>query len=135
MPSSSDEVLSLRELVAQLTRRVYRLEQALHDAGIDVVKELPTVAEQPAASPPAVAPPPPPSPIPTELAPATPFVSPRAEFAAPAVGQPSPAAGHDDLEFTVGSHWLNRIGIAATLIGVSYFLKLAFDNNWIGPAG
>ena len=40
-----------------------------------------------------------------------------------------------DLESRIGSHWLNRIGIAAVLIGVSYFLKFAFDNNWIGPAG
>jgi len=30
---------------------------------------------------------------------------------------------------------LNRIGIAALLIGISYFLKFAFENNWIGPAG
>jgi len=30
---------------------------------------------------------------------------------------------------------LNRVGIAAVLIGVSYFLKYAFDNNWIGAAG
>ena len=30
---------------------------------------------------------------------------------------------------------MNRIGIAALLIGISYFLKLAFDSNWIGPAG
>ena len=40
-----------------------------------------------------------------------------------------------DLESRIGSHWLNRIGISAVLIGVSYFLKFAFDNNWIGPAG
>ena len=40
-----------------------------------------------------------------------------------------------DLEARIGSHWLNRIGIAAVLIGVSYFLKFAFDSNWIGPAG
>ena len=40
-----------------------------------------------------------------------------------------------NLESRIGSHWLNRIGIAALLIGVSYFLKFAFDNNWIGPAG
>lgn len=40
-----------------------------------------------------------------------------------------------DLEARIGSHWLNRIGIAALLIGISYFLKFAFDNNWIGPAG
>jgi uncharacterized membrane protein len=44
---------------------------------------------------------------------------------------------HDarDLEGTIGKLWLNRIGIIAILIGVSYFLKYAFDNNWIGPAG
>src|SRR5712692_4225230 len=40
-----------------------------------------------------------------------------------------------DLESRIGSHWLNRIGIAAVLIGVSYFLKYAFENNWIGPSG
>src|SRR5438876_378121 len=39
------------------------------------------------------------------------------------------------LESRIGSHWLNCIGIAAVLIGVSYFLKFAFDNDWIGPAG
>ncbi len=40
-----------------------------------------------------------------------------------------------DLESRIGSHWLNRIGITAVLIGVSYFLKFAFDNDWIGPTG
>lgn len=38
-----------------------------------------------------------------------------------------------DLEGTIGKLWLNRIGIIAILIGVAYFLKLAIDNNWIGP--
>src|SRR4029077_10688475 len=45
----------------------------------------------------------------------------------------TPEAHESDLESRIGSHWLNRIGIAAVLIGVSYFLKFAFDNNWIGP--
>lgn len=40
-----------------------------------------------------------------------------------------------NLEARIGAHWLNRIGIAAVLIGVSYFLKYAFENGWIGPAG
>lgn len=48
---------------------------------------------------------------------------------------PPSATEHPDLEKRIGSHWLNRIGIAAVLIGVSYFLKFAFDNGWIGPAG
>jgi uncharacterized membrane protein len=45
------------------------------------------------------------------------------------------ARGRHDLEARIGSQWLNRIGIAAMLIGVSYFLKYAFESNWIGPAG
>ena len=40
-----------------------------------------------------------------------------------------------DLESRIGSHWLNRIGIAAVLIGISYFLKFAFENDWIGASG
>lgn len=40
-----------------------------------------------------------------------------------------------DLENVIAGRWFNRIGIVAILIAVSYFLKLAFDNNWIGPTG
>jgi len=39
----------------------------------------------------------------------------------------------ESLERRIGSQWLNRVGVVAVLIGVSYFLKLAFDNGWIGP--
>ena len=39
------------------------------------------------------------------------------------------------LENRIGSQWFNRIGILAMLIGVAWFLKLAFDNHWIGPLG
>jgi uncharacterized membrane protein len=38
-----------------------------------------------------------------------------------------------NLESRIGSQWLNRIGIIAVLIGISYFLKYAFENNYIGP--
>ena len=46
-------------------------------------------------------------------------------------------AAHEgtNLEKKIGQYWLNRIGIVAMLIGVSYFLKYAFDNNWVGPGG
>src|SRR5436190_17175885 len=40
-----------------------------------------------------------------------------------------------DLESRIGAHWLNRIGIVAVLIGVSFFLKYAFEAEWIGPIG
>jgi uncharacterized membrane protein len=119
MPSSPNETLSLRELIAQLTSRVYRLEQALHNAGIELPKE-PAAAAPPVA----VAPPPPVMP---PVAPREP--SPVAGYEAPRVDQPRA------LESVIGSQWLNRIGIAAVLVGVSFFLKWAFDNNWIGPSG
>ncbi len=45
------------------------------------------------------------------------------------------ASDGDGFEKQIGQYWLNRIGIVAILIGVSYFLKYAFENNWIGPAG
>ena len=51
----------------------------------------------------------------------------------PSPGDKAPPA-RNNLEARIGSHWLNRIGIAALLIGVSYFLKYAFESNWIGPA-
>ena len=38
-----------------------------------------------------------------------------------------------NLESRIGAQLLNRIGIVAVLIGVAWFLKLAFDRNWIGP--
>ena len=40
-----------------------------------------------------------------------------------------------DLEGTIGKLWFNRVGIFALLFGVAFFLKYAFDNNWIGPSG
>ncbi len=38
-------------------------------------------------------------------------------------------------EQILGGHWLARIGVIAIVIGIGFFLKYAFDNNWIGPTG
>ncbi|MEK7501541.1 MAG: DUF2339 domain-containing protein [Patescibacteria group bacterium] len=35
----------------------------------------------------------------------------------------------------VSGRMLGKIGITAVIIGISFFLKYAFDNNWVGPAG
>ncbi|HWO02688.1 MAG TPA: DUF2339 domain-containing protein [Blastocatellia bacterium] len=40
-----------------------------------------------------------------------------------------------DLESRIGGNWFNRIGIIAICFGVAFFLKYAFDNEWIGPGG
>jgi uncharacterized membrane protein len=57
-------------------------------------------------------------------------------FAAPPLHRSQPKSSSAlDLETRIGGRWLNRIGIAALIIAVTYFLKYAFDNNWIGPSG
>lgn len=40
-----------------------------------------------------------------------------------------------ELEQKIGGKWLAVIGVLALILGVSFFLKYAFDNNWIGPVG
>lgn len=40
-----------------------------------------------------------------------------------------------DLESRIGAQWLNRVGIVAVLIGVSFFLKYTLGAGWIGPIG
>ena len=55
--------------------------------------------------------------------------------------QPPPQVGVIDAmpgwnwEWLLGGNWLARIGVVALIIGVGFFLKLAFDNNWIGETG
>ena len=40
-----------------------------------------------------------------------------------------------NLEFRIGGTWFNRIGVVAVILGLAFFLKYAFDNDWIGPMG
>lgn len=47
---------------------------------------------------------------------------------------PDPIAAFD-WETIIAGRWLNRVGLLAVAIGVSYFLKYAIDNDWIGPHG
>ncbi len=110
MANPKDELEELRARVAALTARIYRLEQA---AGLGLM------------------------PPPREPAqPATPAI-PVPQSTPPPVAKPGPApvARPESLESKIGAQWLNRIGIVAVLIGVSYFLKYAFENDWIGEAG
>jgi len=57
--------------------------------------------------------------------------------APPPTGHPPPATRPKpkaNVESLIGAHWLNRVGIAALLVGAAFFLKYAFENEWIGPA-
>ena len=119
MDVPQSELEAIRQALAELTTRVYRMEQRLQMAAPTPAPPAAARAESAATvGSPVSAPRPAPPPI----------IPLRAGIAASVKSQAN-------LESRIGSHWLNRIGILALLIGVSYFLKFAFDNNWIGPAG
>jgi uncharacterized membrane protein len=46
-----------------------------------------------------------------------------------------PNGGEGDVESTIAGRWFNYVGILAVALAVAFFLKYAFDNDWIGPAG
>ena len=102
------------------TARVHRLEQL-----VEVQPQLSTPRPEPSPAP--VTPPTRP-----QSKPETSRLSPLAQPSFLHVSQQRTISG--DLESRIGSHWLNRVGIAAVLIGVSFFLDYAFENNWIGPS-
>jgi len=116
---SESEFEQLVQQIRELTARVHRLEQLLSveapKPGLTVRPETSFVRTTEVPSQPPRPPTPPPAPPPTSSD----------------VGSRSSS---EDLESRIGSHWLNRVGIAAVLIGVSFFLDYAFENNWIGPS-
>jgi uncharacterized membrane protein len=134
MDASDNDLEAIHRILAELTTRVYHIERKL---GIDTepVAQSPTAVSAQPSAPALLKPPPVAGAVPERPAPpAIPSVSvpPQAQAAYRVQLKAEPAAS---LESRIGSHWLNRIGITAVLIGISYFLKFAFDNNWIGPAG
>jgi len=40
-----------------------------------------------------------------------------------------------NFESEIGLKWFGRIGVLALIFGISFFLKYAFENNWIGESG
>src|SRR5450432_4110334 len=139
MASQQDDLEALKTQVAALTARVYQLERISGGAPSAPQENIP--AEQPRKVTP------PPSGTMLQAPPAPSVSSPLPIVSSPASQAPHPplhlriplasgkARSDTNLEKKIGQYWLNRIGIVAMLIGVSYFLKYAFDNNWIGPGG
>lgn len=112
----------IQKFLGVLEQRLFALERLAGSMG---AAPTPPGAPAPAKPPaePAVAPAPPaPQPAPPPVA---------APPLAPGAKLPSQL----DLETVIAGRWLNRIGILALIFAVSFFLKYAFDNNWIGPRG
>jgi uncharacterized membrane protein len=135
MSGPQDEIDALTKQVAALTARVYQLEQIRGISSQSHQEPVPQLQQQPSASP-SVA---------TTIRPSSAQTG-RGSLPAPTPSPEPPtqsrpilrspfSRGEAGLEKQIGQFWLNRIGIVALLFGVSYFLKYAFENNWIGPAG
>jgi len=128
----------------ELTFRVYQLEKKVAElqkllAATSTRSSSDSQAPVPSyTAPPATPAAPPEPPKPHEPTPST-FPQTPPPALPPRPAQPLPRTPKEpsasDLEALIGGRWFNRIGIIALLFAVSYFLKLAFDNNWIGPAG
>ena len=46
--------------------------------------------------------------------------------------KPEAESAHESLESRIGGRWALNVGIAAIVIGIAYFEKLAIDKGWIG---
>lgn len=131
----------LIERLSNLERRLSALENAVSLGGAQAVTP-------PRATP---APPTPVTPTPpaaaARSAPASPPEIPKSReltahppqtsiFAAPPLHvSQTKSSSTLDWETIIGGRWLNRIGIVALIGATTFFLKYAFDNNWIGPSG
>jgi uncharacterized membrane protein len=136
MASPQDDLEALKAQVGALTARVYALEQRSGLAAEARQQEIPSARQKAPASLPAkpVVQPPPTQAVPGVRA-AGPTQPLPPSLTLPEQVRKSSSTEGGDLEKKIGQYWLNRIGIVAMLIGVSYFVKLAFENNWIGPGG
>ena len=58
---------------------------------------------------------------------------PSVESAAEDSAGASPEGKRRDLETVIAGSWFTWIGIIAVTFGVAFFLKFAFDKQWVGP--
>ncbi len=143
--SESPEADDLQTVVAGLQAQVGRLQaQIIQQA--QRIDALETASPDPAlATPPLATPPPATPPLETPGHAAAPDRAPVETAQAPAAQQEPPPAtppsdeesapSSRDWEWLVGGNWLARVGTLALIIGIGFFLKLAFDNDWIGEIG
>jgi len=113
------EVRRLRDLVIVMNGRLVDLESK---------QGITAPPPEPAAAPAVPAPPPEPTPV----APIQEVAPPVVERV-PAPKAEPPKARHGEWEQILGGSWLARVGVIALIIGAGFFLKYAFDQNWLGP--
>ncbi|MBZ5535308.1 MAG: DUF2339 domain-containing protein [Acidobacteriia bacterium] len=138
-----DELLrrltDLEEIVARQTQRIFALES---QRGIPTSSSIraeqkpkPEVTAGPIAGvpPPSAASLAPPPPASAGQRATSPVLPPTAvPLFRESARTPNEAA--TSLEARIGGNWLLWVGIVAIVLGTVYFLKLAFENNWVGPS-
>lgn len=113
MQALQEEMRRLTELVALMHNRLLLLES---------IREIHTPVPEPTPAPPAAAAPRPEAPSAVTKPPP------------PIPGRRRPTAAiEQEWEQILGGNWLARIGVLALIIGVGFFLKFAFDQNWLSP--
>jgi hypothetical protein len=129
------EIQELRRIVTQINSRLDALENKPVISPASVQKPQPETVTQPIK--PAVEPESikssgeqAPSIIPPEKL--VPFLKQEDQKQVTATVEKKPRK-ETEWEQILGGNWLARIGILALIIGIGFFLKYAFDNNWIGP--
>jgi len=135
LQESADQLRQILGRLTALEQKLNRLEAPPTPTGgpSATVKAAPVVTPSAPPKPdmPRVAPPPvPPSTTPERPAPAPPSLS----YAQVSAATPD-HAGSTNFESLVAGRWMNYVGILALLFGVAFFLKYAFENNWVGPRG
>ena len=153
-------LLSLRSKVRRLETRLLDLERHAGGGAGEIASTAPVpspVAASPSPSPPGPdaapaepvleipATPEPPSVAPTAAAPAAfetasvpPSETPPAASGVPSPASapaPAPAPGVGQWEGRLGKTWLSRVGAVLFFLGIGFFLKHAFEQEWIGPTG
>ena len=143
----SQQVQTLQQEIRRLSALITLMNDRL--AAVERMQGIPIPTPEPTPAPPAaVAPGPEESPAPEPL-PSVPATAAAPPEAAPVVerwGRPiteappppprerrPPTAVKREWEQILGGNWLARIGVFALIIGVGFFLKYAFDQNWLNP--
>ena len=54
---------------------------------------------------------------------------------APPIAPPAPSGPSLSLEQVLGTKWLGWVGMVLVLVATAFFLKYAYDNEWIGKQG
>jgi uncharacterized membrane protein len=142
MPSPDGERMdALTEAIVSLLKRMEQVEGRL--AHLEPRQPAGSSAEPPQTTPPSSpvvrSPLPPPLSVSGEsdvqTQPHEPAMSPIAPAFALSADAPAEPEEGQQIETRLGLTWINRVGVLTLIIGVAFFFKYAFDNQWIGETG